>query len=113
MICVAIRSSQVVRTHDLCAKPFEAGRELLQNLTIEAASDESARGLSTALAEFRPRWRKDVEGRNLISVQLGNDGHVLAVFDVIHGYLAERAQDDPVSSLTVAVDGHRYSVHDR
>jgi hypothetical protein len=28
-------------THDLCAKPFEAGRELLQNLTIEAASGYS------------------------------------------------------------------------
>jgi hypothetical protein len=95
------------------AKLFEAGRKLLQNLTIEAASDGSARSLSTALAEFRPRWTKDAEGRNFISVQLGNDGHVLAVFDVIQRHLAERAQDDPVSSFTVAVDGHRYSVHDR
>jgi hypothetical protein len=27
--------------------------------------------------------------------------------------LVERAHGDPVPSLTVAVDGHRYSVHDR
>jgi hypothetical protein len=94
-------------------KLFEAGRELLQNLTIEAASDESARSLSKALAEFRPRWTKDDEGRNFVSVQLGKDEHALAVFDVLQKHLVERAHGDPVPSLTVAVDGHRYSVHDR
>jgi hypothetical protein len=91
----------------------ETGSELVQNLTIEAASDETAHGLCKALARFRPRRTTDEDGRHLVSVQLGSDGHVLAVFDAIQQHVAERAQTSCVTSLTVAVEGHSYSVHDR
>ncbi len=85
----------------------------MQNLSIEAASDESARGLCMALARFRPRWTIEEDGRHFVSVELGSDGHVLEVFDAIQKHVADRVQGEPVSSLAVALDGHSYSVHDR
>lgn len=85
----------------------------MQNLTIEAASDESARHLCRALAEYRPRWTTDDDGRHFVSVQLGSDGHVLEIFDAIQAHVTERMRGEPVSSVTVALDDSQYSVHDR
>ena len=77
----------------------------MQTLTIQATTPASARALFDALSRFRPRWTKDDEGRQFVSVQLGGDKHVVAVFDAIQKHVAESAQCDPVSSATVALDG--------
>jgi hypothetical protein len=84
----------------------------MQNLSIEAASSDSAWGLFGALVRFSPRWSKDDDGRYFVSVQLGSDKHVLAVLDALRTHVANCRQD-VVSSMTVAVDGGSYTVHDR
>jgi hypothetical protein len=85
----------------------------MQNLSIEAATSESAWGLFGALVRFCPRWSKDDDGRYFVSVQLGSDKHALAVLDAIRTHLASCGQDVVVSSMTVALDGGNYTVRDR
>jgi len=85
----------------------------MQNLSIQAASFESATRLRSALDPFQPELTKDTEGRYFVSVQLGSDSHVVEILDAIQDHLAKRAQDEPVSLLTVALDDRRYTVHDR
>jgi hypothetical protein len=38
---------------------------------------------------------------------------VLEVLDAIQQHLAERAEDNLISSLNVALNGRRYTLHDR
>jgi len=85
----------------------------VQNLSVQAASFESATRLFNALAQFQPQLTKDGEERHYVSVQLGSDEHVVAVLDAIQNHLADRTQDDPVSSMTVTLEERRYTVHDR
>ena len=85
----------------------------MQDFSVEAASLESATRLFGALAQFQPELTTDEQGRFFVSVELGGDTRVVGILDTVQNYLAERKEDDPLSCVAVALDGHRYSVHDR
>jgi hypothetical protein len=80
---------------------------------MEAASFESATRLLATLSEFQPELTKNEEGRFFVSVEVDGDEHVVGVIDTIQSHLAGRVQDDLVSSMSVALDDRRYTVHDR
>jgi len=83
----------------------------VQILTINAATGESAQALYRALSPFQPELDSDEQGAHSVSVELGSDKRVVEVLDAIQLFLAGRAAGTVTSSLTVALDGHDYTLH--
>ena len=72
-------------------------------LTILAVSPESAQNLCSALSAFHPDLTTDDEDRCFISFQLSGN-RATEVLDALQAYARSSGGDEPVSSLTVALD---------
>ncbi len=80
----------------------------MRNITIEAATPESALGLYQALAGFRAELRETEDGRRFIDVELrGGDREVVDVLNAVEDYVTRRS-DGPAR---VALNGRTYALH--
>lgn len=65
---------------------------LMETLTIQAASAESARGMLAALSVFEAELVETPDGRREVVVTLaGNDSEIVAVLNALERYVTERA----------------------
>jgi hypothetical protein len=82
----------------------------MQELTIRAASRESAANLYSALSEFHPEIDVDDERRHFVRVALGSDGEIIQILDTIQRFLAGRSGADVSDSVSFALDGRDYTL---
>jgi hypothetical protein len=85
----------------------------VQTLTIHAASLESGRALYSALYRFHPEFEPDANGSCFVSIDLGDDRHVLEVLAAIEDYVSDRPQGSAARSVSVALAGRGYTIHSR
>ena len=80
----------------------------MRNITIEAATPESALALDEALAVFRAELRAGDDGRHLVDVELrAGDREIVEVLNAVEDYVTRR-DDGPAR---VAIDGRGYTLH--
>jgi len=80
----------------------------MKNITIEAATPESAVALCEALAGFHAELRQDDDGRRFVDVELrGGDREIVEVLNAVEDYVTHR-DDGPA---LVAIDGRGYMLH--
>jgi hypothetical protein len=81
----------------------------MRAVTIDAKSAESALRLTDALKDFDPQLSGDDREGYRVTIDLNQDGHVIAVLDALEEYVT--AQNDGPAG--VEMDGRRYTVHPR
>jgi hypothetical protein len=79
----------------------------MQAITIDAASQESARSMLDALADFDGQLVETVEGHFQVVVALARSDRIVEVLNALERYVTERG--DGPSKLEY--EGHSYTVH--
>jgi hypothetical protein len=80
----------------------------MEALTIDAASQDSARSMLDALTDFEPQLVETVDGGFQVVVGLaGSDRRIVEVLNALERYVTER-DDGPAR---VEFEGHAYTIH--
>jgi hypothetical protein len=82
----------------------------MQELTIQAASPESAASLYSALSQFHPEIDVDDDRRHFVRVALGGDGEIIQILDTIQRFLADRSGTNESDSVSFALGGRDYTM---
>jgi hypothetical protein len=85
-------------------------RHAMQELTIQAASPESAANLYSALSQFHPEIDVDDDRQHFVRVALGSDGEIIQILDTIQRFLADRSGTNGSDSVSFALGGRDYTM---
>jgi hypothetical protein len=108
-MCIDARS-----LHDGAGYQLAGGGYLLrhpmQELTIRAASAESAAKLYSALSPFHPEIDVDEERRHFVRVALGRDREIIQILDTIQRFLGDRSGINESDWVSFALEGRDYTM---
>jgi len=79
----------------------------MKGLTIEARSQESARGLYNAVAPFYPELVEGDGGRYQVTVEPKSEQQIAAILNALQTHVAQRDS----RPARVELDGRSYTLH--